>query len=83
MAAGSWSRELMCSLHAGIDQAAAGTHVGFRDGRPIEAPTVFVNASRCGRLVATTHDPFDGESRQGGAGVSPRHASYRDEVTRR
>ena len=48
---------------AGIDLAH------FDTGEPIGAPTVFVNASRCGTDVETTHDPFDvgtlGESHEG------------------
>lgn len=58
------------ATHAGLDQIGAGTHSGFTDtGEPIGAPTVFVNASRCGTDVETTHTPFDvgtlGESHEG------------------
>lgn len=44
------------AAHVGLDQVGAGTHAGFDDdGMPVGAPTVFVNASTCGQLVATTH----------------------------
>ena len=50
------------AVHTGLDQVGAGTHAGTAsDGSPLGAPTVFLNASRCGVLVPTTHTPGTAE----------------------
>ncbi|GAA1477181.1 hypothetical protein GCM10009623_16270 [Nocardioides aestuarii] len=43
------------------DRAGTTTHVGFDGRRLVFAPTVYVNASACGREVTTSHElPADG-----------------------
>lgn len=53
-----WHGTAVHAVNAGLNQAGSGSHVEFRHGRPITAPTVWVNADRCGREVTTTHDPY-------------------------
>lgn len=48
------------------DRAGTTTHAGFDGRRMVFAPTVYVNASQCGREVATTHElPGDGRRTSG------------------
>lgn len=72
--------------HAASDQIGAGTHVGFdSDGFPIGAPTVFVNASRCGTTVDTTHEAFwerRGERGRAAVATLPSPAERRAAVAR-
>lgn len=53
-----WGGSGTHGVNRDLDQVATGTHVGFRRGRPVQAPTVFLHASTCGVEVETTHDPF-------------------------
>jgi hypothetical protein len=53
-----WQGSAVHAVNGELNQAASGSHVEFRYGRAIQAPTVWVNADRCGTEVATTHDPF-------------------------
>jgi hypothetical protein len=54
----SWQGTAVHAVNRDLRQAASGSHVEFRYGRPITAPTVWLEADRCGREVATTHDPY-------------------------
>ena len=48
------------------DRAGTTTHAGFDGRRMVFAPTVYVNASQCGREVATSHElPGDGRPTSG------------------
>jgi hypothetical protein len=54
-----WHTNAVHGINGELDQAASGSHTGFdADGRPTFGATVWVNASRCGVEVATTHDPW-------------------------
>ena len=53
-----WQGSAVHAVNGDLDQAGAGSHVEFRHGRAIQAPTVWMNVDRCGAEVATTHDPF-------------------------
>jgi len=53
-----WQGSAVHAVNAELNQVASGSHSEFRHGRAIKAPTVWVNADRCGTEVATTHDPF-------------------------
>ena len=54
-----WVGSAMHGVNGDLDQAATGTHWKMGgQGRMVFAPTVFVNASQCGRTVHTTHTPF-------------------------
>jgi hypothetical protein len=53
-----WHGTAVHAVNGRLNQVASGSHVEFRHGRPITAPTVWLNADRCGREVLTTHDPF-------------------------
>ena len=70
----SWRQWMTGSVHAvnrDLDQAGTGSHVGYRKGRAITAPTVYLNASQCGAEVETTHVPFflaEGEEDRAGRG---------------
>lgn len=52
-----WQGSAVHAVNGDLNQAGSGSHVEFRHGRAIKAPTVWVNADRCGTEVATTHDP--------------------------
>lgn len=57
-----WTRWFGSAVHAAsrpLDQVASASHSGYHeDGAPTYGATVYVNASRCGVEVETTHDPF-------------------------
>lgn len=53
-----WQGSAVHAVNGELNQAASGSHVEFRHGRAIKAPTVWVDADRCGVEVSTTHDPF-------------------------
>ena len=54
-----WNGGAVHAVNRDLNQAGTGTHWKFdRRGRIIGAPTVYLHADRCGREVATTHDPF-------------------------
>lgn len=54
-----WHGSAVHAVHAGLDQAASGSHSGFaEDGTATRGATVWVNASQCGVEVETTHDPW-------------------------
>lgn len=54
-----WAGTAVHAVNRDVRQAASGSHVEFRYGRPVGAPTVWLEADRCGEEVATTHHPFD------------------------
>ena len=53
-----WPGSAVHAVNGDLNQAASGSHVEFRYGRAIYAPTVWLNVDQCGTEVATTHDPF-------------------------
>ena len=53
-----WTTGAVHAVNRELGQAGSGSHVEFRYGRPVYAPTVWLGAEQCGREVATTHDPF-------------------------
>ena len=66
-----WQGSAVHAVNGDLNQAASGSHVEFRYGRAIKAPTVWVNVDRCGAEVATTHDPFGlQESAEPGSSVA-------------
>ena len=64
-----WNGGAVHAVNRDLNQAGTSTHWKFdRRGRIIGAPTVYLHADRCGREVATTHDPFHLED---GASAAP------------
>jgi hypothetical protein len=55
----SWFGGVAHGVHTGLDQVGTASHGGWNeDGTIGSVPTVYVNASRCGELVETTHQAF-------------------------
>lgn len=75
-----WQGSAVHAVNADLNQAASGSHVEFRLGRAVKAPTVWVNADRCGTEGATTHDPF-GLQASDGSSVSSRTLTGTDSRT--
>lgn len=65
----TWVGGAAHAVASDLDQAGTSTHAGFDGRRKVFAPTVYVNASQCGREVATTHEP--GARRTGSARQVP------------
>lgn len=65
-----WAGGAAHGVHTGLDQVGTSSHVGWlEDGAIRFAPTLYVNASRCGELVPTTHTAFWEEPAQEAASL--------------
>jgi hypothetical protein len=54
-----WYGNVAHAVNTELDQVGSGSHVGWdADGGLVYAPTVYLNASRCGVAVPTTHRAF-------------------------
>ena len=54
-----WVGSAVHAVNADLNQAGSASHVRFAGRRLVSAPTVYLNADRCGVVRSTTHDPFD------------------------
>lgn len=75
-----WQQWFGSAVHAAsspLDQVASASHSGYREnGWPTFGATVYVNASRCGVEVPTTHDPYGiGAAPTDGAGLDAARAT--------